>query len=99
MTTPTADPAEEPKGYSAALAELEHILRELDGEDVDVDVLGDRVRRASELLRFCRDRITNARFEVEQVVAELEPEVAETAETAESPEDDRSQRPGPGEQG
>jgi exodeoxyribonuclease VII small subunit len=59
-------------GYAAALAELEEILQELDGDDVDVDVLGARVRRATELLRLCRQRIARARLEVEQVVAELE---------------------------
>lgn len=60
--------------YVEALAELEGILDELDGDEVDVDVLGARVRRAAELLRLCRDRIASARFEVEQVVAELEAE-------------------------
>jgi exodeoxyribonuclease VII small subunit len=59
-------------GYAAALAELDDILHELDGDEVDVDVLGARVRRAAELLRICRSRIASARFEVEQVVAELE---------------------------
>jgi exodeoxyribonuclease VII small subunit len=62
-------------GYADALAELEDILDELDGDEVDVDVLGARVRRAAELLRLCRERIAGARFEVEQVVAELEAEV------------------------
>ena len=38
-------------------------------------MLGARVRRAAELLRLCRERIAGARFEVEQVVAELEAEV------------------------
>jgi exodeoxyribonuclease VII small subunit len=61
--------------YTDALAELERILDELDGDEVDVDVLGARVKRAAELLRLCRDRIAGARFEVEQVVAELEAEV------------------------
>jgi exodeoxyribonuclease VII small subunit len=61
--------------YVEALAELERILDELDGDEVDVDVLGARVKRAAELLRLCRDRISGARFEVEQVVAELEAEV------------------------
>jgi len=65
----------EPLGYAEALAELEGILDELDGDEVDVDVLGSRVRRAAELLRLCRERIAGARFEVEQVVAELEAEV------------------------
>jgi exodeoxyribonuclease VII small subunit len=63
-------------GYAEALAELEGILDELDGDEVDVDVLGSRVRRAAELLRLCRDRIASARFDVEQVVAELESETA-----------------------
>jgi len=65
-------PGSEDVGYAAALAELDDILRELDGDEVDVDVLGARVRRAAELLRICRSRIASARFEVEQVVAELE---------------------------
>ena len=61
-------------GYAEALDELEGILDELDGDEVDVDVLGARVRRAAELLRLCRERIASARFDVEQVVAELEAE-------------------------
>ena len=68
-------------GYAEALAELEGILDELDGDEVDVDVLGARVRRAAELLRLCRARIAGARFEVEQVVSDLEAE-AEAASAA-----------------
>jgi exodeoxyribonuclease VII small subunit len=66
-------------GYADALAELEGILDELDGDEVDVDVLGARVRRAAELLRLCRERIAGARFEVEQVVGELEAEAGAAA--------------------
>jgi exodeoxyribonuclease VII small subunit len=74
MTMAEDRTADEPTSYVDALAELEQILDELDGDEVDVDVLGARVRRAAELLRLCRDRIAGARFEVEQVVAELEAE-------------------------
>jgi exodeoxyribonuclease VII small subunit len=77
MTDTTADDDE--IGYAAALAELSEILHELDGDEVDVDVLGGRVRRAAELLRICRGRIASARFEVEQVVAELDPTAAAPA--------------------
>ena len=79
-TAPDAAPDGE-IGYADALAELEEILDELDGDEVDVDVLGARVRRAAELLRLCRARIAGARFEVEQVVGELEAE-AEAASAA-----------------
>lgn len=77
-------------GYADALAELEGILGELDGDEVDVDVLGARVRRASELLRLCRERIAGARFEVEQVVGELEAEVEAAAAAADLDADDES---------
>ncbi len=59
-------------GYAGALAELEDILAGLEDDDVDVDVLGQRVERAAVLLRFCRSRITAARTEVERVVADLD---------------------------
>ena len=58
-------------GYAAALAELETILGELERTDVDVDVLAARVKRAAELIGFCRDRIGSARLHIEQVVADL----------------------------
>lgn len=58
-------------GYAAALAELETILAELERADVDVDVLAEQVKRAAELIAFCRDRIGNARLQIEQVVADL----------------------------
>jgi exodeoxyribonuclease VII small subunit len=82
-------PDDGPIGYADALAELEAILDELDGDEVDVDVLGARVRRASELLRLCRERIAAARFEVEQVVGELEAEAdaATAAVDADADED------------
>lgn len=68
------DPAPAPPaslGYGEALTELEAILAELEGEDVDVDVLADRVARAAELVERCRARIDRARLEVDRVVAAL----------------------------
>ena len=58
-------------GYAAALAELETILQSLERTDVDVDVLAAQVKRAAELIAFCRDRIGSARLQIEQVVADL----------------------------
>jgi exodeoxyribonuclease VII small subunit len=64
------DPAR--AGYAAALAELESILRELEGSDVDVDRLADRVARAAQLITFCRDRIGSARLQIDHVLADLD---------------------------
>jgi len=67
------DPTAEPIGYAEALAELESILEEIEDDAVDVDVLAARVKRAAELLRVCRSRITDAKVQVTQIVAELDP--------------------------
>ena len=59
-------------GYAEALKELETILAELERTDVNVDVLASRVERASELIRLCRDRIGNAKLQIDNVVNGLE---------------------------
>jgi exodeoxyribonuclease VII small subunit len=59
-------------GYSDAMAELERILAELEGDDLDVDVLAERVQRAAELLTLCRARITRAQEDVDRIVTDLE---------------------------
>jgi exodeoxyribonuclease VII small subunit len=59
-------------GYAEALKELETIFAELERTDVDVDVLASRVERASELIRLCRDRIGNAKLQIDNVVNGLE---------------------------
>jgi exodeoxyribonuclease VII small subunit len=54
------------------MAELEAILEELESDELDVDVLADRVGRASELIKSCRARIARAQSEVEGIVTDLE---------------------------
>lgn len=66
------DEAEDDLAYVDAVDELEAILAELEGDEVDIDVLGARVRRAAALIRLCRERVSTARMEVEQVVADLD---------------------------
>jgi exodeoxyribonuclease VII small subunit len=61
-----------PDGYAAAVAELEAILREIEDDDVDVDVLADRVSRAAALIEFCRSRILAARTAVDQAAQSLD---------------------------
>ena len=54
------------------MAELEDILAELEGDDLDVDVLAERVKRASELIKSCRSRIARAQADVDKIVSDLE---------------------------
>ena len=61
------EPMTDTPGYADALSELDTILRELEGSDVDVDRLAERVARASELITVCRDKITTADLQIRQV--------------------------------
>ncbi len=66
--TDTLDPV--PSGYAEAIEELESILREIEDDDVDVDLLAERVSRAAGLIEFCRDRIVAARAAVDDATAD-----------------------------
>lgn len=75
-------------GYADAMHELESILEELEGDELDVDVLADRVRRASELIKLCRGRITRAQDDVARIVADLEEFDPDSADSSDSPDAD-----------
>lgn len=57
--------------YGAALEELEELLDELEGADIDVDRLAEQVARGAELVRFCRARLDVVSADVDEVVAQL----------------------------
>ncbi len=57
-------------GYAEALSELDTILRELEGDDVDVDRLVDRVERAQFLIGLCRDRLGQAQMRVRDILGD-----------------------------
>lgn len=46
--------------YNAALEELRQIVDELQGENIDIDELAAKVRRASELIALCREKLRTA---------------------------------------
>lgn len=58
--------------FGDALAELETILARIEGEEIDIDQLGDELKRATELLELCRTKIKKAEVEVSQIVQSLE---------------------------
>lgn len=72
---------QEPKlSFSEAIEELESILREVEGEETDIDELADQLKKAAGLLELCRAKIRRAEVEVRQIVQNLEQEEAPEAE-------------------
>jgi exodeoxyribonuclease VII small subunit len=58
--------------YREALDELRAIHARLRGDEVDIDTLLDDVKRAADLLAFCRDRLNTVGERLEQVLTDFE---------------------------
>ncbi|WP_017872320.1 exodeoxyribonuclease VII small subunit [Candidatus Caldatribacterium saccharofermentans] len=58
--------------YREALAELQAIVQELEDGMVDIDLLVEKVRRASFLCQFLRQKLRTTEEEVQKILQETE---------------------------
>lgn len=58
--------------YEAAYAELTQIAREIENESVSVDVLAEKVKRASELIAYCQTKLKSTETEVGKIISQME---------------------------
>ncbi len=59
--------------YSGAIAELEQILKQLENTDeVNMDAISSRIKKASELMAFCKKQLHTLDGELEKMIANLE---------------------------
>lgn len=58
--------------YTKAQMELDEILKEIDCENVDIDNLSIKIKRACELLKFCDEKLKSTDEEVKKVLSEFE---------------------------
>lgn len=68
-------PEQKPAGsmsYAESLSELESILRTMQSDNCDIDHLAAYTRRASELLKACRSRLTATEQELQTILSTLE---------------------------
>lgn len=66
------DPTADQIRYGEAMTELESLLDEIDGDDVDLDQLAIKVERASKLIAVCRDKIENTEMQVKSIIEGLD---------------------------
>ncbi|GAB4490806.1 MAG: exodeoxyribonuclease VII small subunit [Saprospiraceae bacterium] len=53
--------------YESAQTELQQIVQDLQNEAVGIDELTAKIARASELIRFCRERLRMTEEEIEKL--------------------------------
>ncbi len=58
--------------YSEAFQELQEIVADIEDGQIDVDALSEKVKRAAELIRICKEKLRGTSEDVQQILKELE---------------------------
>ena len=56
--------------YSQAMERLEKIVRQIDNNELEIDVLADKIKEANGIIAFCSDKLTKADKEIEKLLSE-----------------------------
>ncbi len=57
--------------YEQALSELKKIAEAIENESVSIDELADKVKRASELVEYCKEKLRNTEAELDKVIGKM----------------------------
>jgi exodeoxyribonuclease VII small subunit len=58
--------------YTDAFEELKQIVNDIEEGEISVDELSIKVKRASELIKLCKEKLTSTEEDVNQILKELE---------------------------
>lgn len=58
--------------YTEAFEELKQIVSDIEDGEISVDELSIKVKRASELIKLCKEKLTSTEEDVNQILKELE---------------------------
>lgn len=56
--------------YEKAMAELQSIVTKMENDELDVDQLSEQLKRAQDLIKFCKDKLTKTDEEIKKILAE-----------------------------
>lgn len=57
--------------YTKAFEELEQIVIDIENEQIDVDELSEKVKRAAQLLKLCSAKLKSTEEEVDKILEDL----------------------------
>ncbi len=58
--------------YEESFEELQQIVADLEDGEISVDELSSKIKRASELIQFCKQKLTTTEEDVSKILKELE---------------------------
>ncbi len=64
--------AKKEQTYGEAMQELQDIMGSIENDDLDVDVLLEKVKKAATLIKFCKDKLQKTNVEIQKILDEIE---------------------------
>lgn len=64
--------AKKEEAYNEAIEKLRRIVAEIDKDELDVDLLSEKVKEASRLIKLCKEKLYKVDEEVRNVLEELD---------------------------
>lgn len=62
---------EQKQTYEAAYDELQEIIADIESGEISVDLLSEKVKRAAELIAFCKEKLTSTETDVQKILDNL----------------------------
>lgn len=56
--------------YEEAMSRLEEIVRQMENDELDIDVLGEKLREAQRLAKMCKAKLTKTDEEIRKILDE-----------------------------
>ncbi|MGN1264162.1 MAG: exodeoxyribonuclease VII small subunit [Prevotella sp.] len=54
--------------YEEAVRQLEAIVRNMENDEPDIDSLGEQLKKAKELIKLCKDKLTKTDNEIKKIL-------------------------------
>ena len=54
--------------YEQAVSELEQIVNKMENDELDIDQLSEQLKRAKELVKLCKDKLTKTDEEIKKLL-------------------------------
>ena len=64
--------AKEEIKYEEALDRLERIVKQMENDELDIDVIGEQLKQAQKLIKLCKDRLTKADNEIKRILEKID---------------------------
>ena len=54
--------------YEEAMRQLQEIVRKMENDELDIDQMSDHLKKAQELIKICRDKLTKTDEEIQTLL-------------------------------